>query len=139
MAGARQRRRGTAAMEFGLWFPAFVLIVLGVIDASLFLARQHALERSARAGAQVGAVTLEASDPASGADIEAEAIEAATRSLQAARLASVTQVHADWWQDANGYSWITVTVDTPYKSIVPGLTPFKGNQTASFTMFTQEQ
>lgn len=49
---ARRARGGMAAVEFGLFAPVILLMMLGLIDFSMYIATRIELEQAVRAGAQ---------------------------------------------------------------------------------------
>lgn len=134
----RRGLRGAAAMEFGLWFPVILSVLIGVIDGGMAMATQHVLARAARDGARIGSMTIEPI-PATGKLIEAAASDAALRSLSAAGVEENVFVEARWTTDAEGLAWITVDVHLDHRSFIGSLSPFHGWQTRSFSMLTQEQ
>lgn len=126
-------------MEFGLWFPVILSILLAVIDGGMAMAKQHVLARAARDGARIGAMTIEPI-PATGDLIEQAAADAAIASLEAAGLTTGIFVEADWNVDPDdGLAWITVVVHAEHRSIVGSISPFHGTHARTFTMLTQEQ
>lgn len=135
----RHARRGAAAMEFGLWFPVILSVLIGVLDGGMAMSRQHVLARAARDGARIGSMTIEPI-PATGDLIEKAATDAALRSLEAAGLTNGIFVEADWQINPDdGLAWITVVVHAEHRSFIGSLSPFHGTHSRSFTMLTQEQ
>ena len=50
-----RERRGAAALEFALFVPMFLLVVVGVIEYGRVLAQTNAIEKGMRAGAMIAA------------------------------------------------------------------------------------
>lgn len=102
-------RRGVAAVEFGLTLPAFLLLVCGTIEFSRVLWSQHALGFAAEQATRYAL----ANPSATSVDIQAYAegqlvaVDASTVTI------SVTQETLD------GIDYITVSVATPFQSILP--------------------
>ncbi len=51
----RRDRRGAAAIEFALFAPLFLLVLIGVIEFGRLLAQSNAVEKGLRAGAMLAA------------------------------------------------------------------------------------
>ena len=56
----RRRRRGTAALEFALWFMPLMLILSGIIDLSWYMSLRENVMRAARDAARAGAASFPA-------------------------------------------------------------------------------
>lgn len=141
--GARslRSRRGGAALEFALCVP-FVFLVLGVtVELGQFILRHQDLRRAARDGCRVGAATLEGPS-GNGASLRAAAEAHSREILEQVGMpcdAGCTLV-TSWAEEADGFSYLTVTVQIPYEpltGLVPGMSgrPMRGR----FTMLTQHQ
>jgi Flp pilus assembly protein TadG len=129
--------RGNAAIEFALLMPLMLLLLAGIVDGSMFLLDRHAAVRAARDGARVAASVVE-DPPATGDKIEAAAQLYAEKSLAAAEVVPLS-VSADWTTDADGWSWITLTIVVRHRATFGPYSPFERDIIHSFTMLTQEQ
>lgn len=132
-------RRGVAAMEFALTLPVFLFVVLGVADLSYFITSLYDVQRAARDGARVGAVTLEGGTP-TGAVITAEAIAQAKIVLAASDkpCGDDCSVTAQWVL-VDGLRYVQVNVVYPHRPFTPGLNLVPTYARASFFMLTQQQ
>lgn len=136
---ATRRRRGVAAMEFGLCVPFAFLLFASVVDGGRLMTDQQVLARATRDGARVGSMVTEP-PPATGALIESEAKAAAERSMTAAGFAADEfVVTADWIVDGGGTAWVTVEVTAAFQQFFVGLSPFEGPLRHNFSMVSQEQ
>ncbi len=136
----RNGRRGVVAVEAALVLPAILVVLMAIIDLSMFMQRWRIVQRAARDGCRVGSVTIEGAD-ATGDEIEAAAIEQAETMLSAAGMpcAGDCTVEADWELADDGYHYLTVTVSWPWSSWT-GFFPRLGSEvTGRFTMLTQQQ
>jgi len=48
------RRRGAAAIEFGLWMPILAILLSGLVDLSWFMSRYHLVQRATMDGVRFG-------------------------------------------------------------------------------------
>jgi hypothetical protein len=132
-------RRGSAAVEFALCLPIFVLIVAGIVDLSSFVSVVQLASRAARDGARIGSTVIEGATP-TGDLIEDESIEHVQLLLAEAGspCGAGCEVLADW-VDIDGQMFVRVHVEYPYEPIV-GISAFLSDRvTAEFTMMTQQQ
>jgi len=140
MALTRTSRRGATALEFVLALPVFLMVVLGVAEVSHYMSSLYLVQRAARDGARVGAVTLEGLHP-TGDQIVANAEAQAKFVLNAGGRPcnDVCTVTADWTAQSDGFYYVTVYVAEPHKAITPGLGLVPAHATATFTMLAQQQ
>ncbi|MDP2310075.1 MAG: pilus assembly protein [Pseudomonadota bacterium] len=133
------RRRGSAALEFALCLPIFVLIVAAIADLSTFVAVVQLASRAARDGARVGSTVIEGATP-NGDLIEAEAIEHVELLLaEAGRPCGAGCTVQAEWLDIEGRMFVRVRVEYPYEPLVGLSTFLSDNVRAEFTMMTQQQ
>ncbi len=55
LKGFRRERGGAAALEFALFIPMFLIVLVGVIEYGRVLAQTNAVEKGLRAGAMIAA------------------------------------------------------------------------------------
>ncbi len=139
MVRSPRPRGGATALEFILALPVFLIMVLGVADLSAYLSSLYTVQRAARDGARVGAITLEGTNP-NGAKIEAAAAAQARVVLAAdgRTCGSDCSVTADWFS-VDDFRYVMVYVAIPHHPITPGLGLVPNVATAQFIMLTQEQ
>ncbi len=136
----RRRRRGIAAVEFGLTLPVFMLVLSGVVELSNFVSSYHHVQRAARDGARVGSITIEGPNP-DGSVIKQAAAQQAMDVLEASgKSCSVPGcvVAVDWFSE-QGYMFVSVTVVYPYEPMLGLFGQFANESVAQFTMMTQQQ
>jgi Flp pilus assembly protein TadG len=142
MAQVGRRLRGSAALEFALCLPAFVVVLLGIAETSSYLSQRYLVQRVAVDAARIGATTLEGPD-ATGERIVAAAEGQARTALAEAGYAcdadSTSCAVSASWSEIDGQRWVVVDV-TVLAHVQPsglGLTPpFIG---ARWTMLAQQQ
>lgn len=75
----RRSRRGTAALEFGMWFMPLMLILSGIIDLGWYMSLRENVMRAARDAARAGSAQF--ADPNTANDDVADAAEAAGQNV----------------------------------------------------------
>lgn len=139
----RLHRRGAAALEFALCFPAFLVVVGASVDLGRLLSSHHTVQRLARDAARVGgAVTTTDDHHAAGeTEIEAGALAYAEAALNEAYPTCEDACHANvnYFLDANGNAYLTVDVSTPFQPVFGLLTWMPTTLTDTFTVMTELQ
>lgn len=135
----RASRRGSAALEFALCLPAFVLVVAAIVDLSTYLTIMQLASRAARDGARVGSTVIEGGTP-TGDEIEAASIEQAELLLLEAGHPCLSGCTLNAiWLDIEGVDYVRVEVQYPYEPLVGLSTFLSDNVSTQFTMMTQQQ
>jgi Flp pilus assembly protein TadG len=128
-------RRGIAAVEFGLWVPAIMLMLSGIIDFGWYISQSEIVMRAARDGSRAGAAQSVS------ANITSSAINTANSVVTGIGLAGCTPTAALTTAGIGGENLrvLTTTVVCPYTPLV-GIVPGLGNTMEySFTVFTDAQ
>lgn len=121
--------------------PILVTLFGGIIELSSYISRSYVVQRAARDGARVGAVTIEGVDP-TGDDIEAAAIAQAQVVLEETGkgLPDGTSITADWELAEDGWYYINVSITYPYDAFTQVLPYLETvDIQADFVMMTQQQ
>lgn len=122
--------------------PVFLFVVLGAAEISYYLSELYDVQRAARDGARVGAITIEGED-ATGDEIIAAAEFMAKAQMLAAGKACVNDdgcaVSATWVKHSDGFRYVRVLVIAPHHPLTPGLDLIGSLVQAEFTMLTQQQ
>ena len=128
------------AVEAAFVLPVILLVLMAIIDLSMFMRTWRIVQRAARDGCRVGSVTIEGA-AATGDDIEAAAIDQAEAMLDAAGMPCTgdCEVEAEWELADDGYHYLTVTVSWPWSSWTGFFPRLEPSVTGRFTMLTQQQ
>jgi Flp pilus assembly protein TadG len=132
---ANSGRQGTAAVEFAIAAPIFLLLAIGCCDMGRALADCFAVSNAARVGAEYGAT--HAYSAATYASWQNQVIQRATQEMQGSSGIDPTQlsVTVATVPGANNLYQVTVTVTYPFSLVTawPGLVQ-QFNLTHSVTM-----
>ncbi len=125
----RRDRRGTAAVEFALCTPLFLLVLIGVIEYGRLLAQSNAVEKGLRAGAMLAA---RSDFPLTGAQMQL-----VQNVVKTGNVDGTPPFLVDGWQDAGASLVIETSTFTsgavvnlpvirleatvPYDPLLPGL------------------
>lgn len=140
MNSLRHARRGANAVEFALAVPALIAVLAAIIDLSAYMAQLHSVSRVTRDAARIASITLEP-EPPTGAIIEAAGNTAGNQLLAVGGFdcSGGCGVATDWYQAADGYSYVKVTVHVPYSTVTGFFPMLDGQVNSTFTMFAHEQ
>lgn len=135
----RRRRRGGAAIEFGLWLPVMLTIVSGITDVSWMMSRYHQVVRAARDGARVGVSIVEDEDTSYGTKIKAAAEAHAEAILDGVGMPCDDRcsVKADIVTN-DGLDYLEVDVTYRYDPLL-GMLPLQTDLNSRFVMMLQQQ
>lgn len=142
----RRNRRGTAALEFGMWFMPLMLILSGIIDLGWYMSLRENVMRAARDAARAGAAQF--ADPDTAEDDVEDAAEAAGQNVlddigyTCPNAVTVTQPGVTI--DGNDFANLVVEVECDFEPLI-GLVPVLSNApafthvTARFVMLSELQ
>ncbi len=135
-------RRGTAAIEFGLLVPLFMLFLLGAIEFGRVLAQSNAVEKGVRAGV---ALAVRSDNPIVAASAQETAIKNVVKygstgssgtylvdgwsEAGASVVIDVVRTYTDATSGVTGLDVIRIVATVPYTPLVPGLFAFAGLST----------
>ncbi len=138
----RRDRRGTAAIEFGLLVPLFMLFLLGSIEFGRALAQSNATEKGVRAGV---ALAVRSNNPIVAASAQETAIKNLVKygntagsgaflvdgwsEAGASVVIDVVRTYTDATSGVTGLDVIRIIATVPYTPLVPGLFSFTGVST----------
>lgn len=127
-------RRGVAVVEFGLFLPLFMLLVLGVVEYGRLLSQTNAVEKGVRAGAMLAAradIPLTAAQRQSvenvvkTGDVDGTSAYLAPGWAETTSSVSITSTLFNSTGVVN-LPVIRVQASVPYMPIIPGLLTFAG-------------
>jgi hypothetical protein len=144
------KRRGAAALEFGLWMPVICILLGGVADFSWMISRYHNVVRAARDGCRSAIAIKENINQTTGARSPSDGVSCGL-------IHQCAKSHAEAILDgvgmpcgsgcvvqgemvtlgAPGGSAVRVNITYPFEPLI-GLMPVPVNMQASFTMRVQQ-
>ena len=132
-------RRGTAAIEFGLLVPLFMIFLLGAIEFGRALTQANAIEKGVRAGV---ALAVRSDNPIVAASAQETAIKNLVKygetgssgtflvngwsEVGASVVIDVVRTYTDGASGVTGLDVIRIVATVPYTPLVPGLFSFAG-------------
>lgn len=136
----RRRRRGGAAIEFGLWLPVIMSMLAGIVDIGWMMHAHHNVVRAARDGARVGVAVIEGDDVVAGTEAKDVAEDHARAILDGVRMTCTDancNVAADVIRE-DGVNYLRVTVGYDFEPLVKFL-PLETRLQSQFVMMLQQQ
>ncbi len=135
------RRRGAAAIEFGLWMPVLAVLLSGLVDLSWFMSRYHLVQRATMDGVRFGvrkASEEDTSDPQGSKQVPA-AEQRALAVLTGFGLSSPT-VNATLIPNGAGCPFDRLEMDTTvqFQPLI-GFLPMPTTISADFAMMSEIQ
>ena len=127
----RQKRRGTAAIEFAFWVPMVALMFSGIVDLSWLMTLKENVTQAARDGARAGAASNNPSQVTSRASTSANGV------LAGVGLVGCTVNPTEFTVSISGtdLDGIRVDVSCPFHPLV-GLIPMAQNGDPVHSRFT---
>jgi Flp pilus assembly protein TadG len=122
----RHDQRGQTATELALVLPVFCVLLFGVIQFGILFNNYVTLTDATRAGARVGAVSRQASDPEGATETK---VRASAGGLDAAKLAVTVSTVGGWEHGAD----VKVTATYPYSINLLGWVAASGNLSSTTT------
>ena len=132
----RRQRRGSAALEFGFWFPLLMVMLSGIIDLSWYMSLRENVAGAARDGARSGAAA--GGDVVAGEAVGQQVLDGVGYSCPSAMSGSVDGVTIG----GEGFSRIEMSASctfTPLIGLLPILTstPAFTNVDSRFIMLVE--
>ncbi len=138
MKTQRTKRRGAAAIEFGLWLLPIAILVSGLVDLGWYMSRYHMVQRATmdgvRFGVRFGSKEMKGFDTQGSKQVAAANI----RAQQMLDDFNVTGTPTASFHTDAPYDMLVVSTTAPFQPLV-GIIPMPANIRSRFEMMAEIQ